>query len=238
MKLDILAIGAHPDDIELSAAGSLLKHIASGYKVGLLDLSQGELGTRGSAELRRQEGEVARNLLGALSRENVKLADGFFEHNETSIKRIIPFLRSHRPDIVLANALKDRHPDHGRAAKLTADACYYSGLQKIISVDSQGQEQSRWRPRAIYHYIQDFYTDPDIVVDISDHLEKKIDVIKAFRSQFYNPESKDLNTPISGKDFIEFIKARARQMGRLIGVEFAEGFISRNAIPVGDLCAL
>lgn len=228
MKVDILAIGVHPDDVELSCSGTLLRHIAAGKTVGLLDLTRGELGTRGTAEIRDQEAQEAARLMGAAFRDNARMADGFFQYSEENIRKIIPFIRKYQPEIVLANALDDRHPDHGRAAKLTADACFYAGLAKIPSQDEAGNAQERWRPKAIYHYIQDRNIQPDFVVDITDFIDKKFELIKAFRSQFHIPEAKEYNkelsTPISGKDFMDFLKAKGASYGRSAGFTYAEAF--------------
>ncbi|MCB0636199.1 MAG: bacillithiol biosynthesis deacetylase BshB1 [Lewinella sp.] len=226
--VDILAIAAHPDDVELACSGTLLKHIDQGYTVGILDLTRGELGTRGSAEIRANEAAEAARLMGATFRHNVGLADGFFPYSEESIRRIIPVIRTARPRIVLANSLSDRHPDHGRAAKLIADACYYSGLAKIETTDEHGRAQEHWRPHAIYHYIQDHNLTPDFVVDISPYLEKKMELIMAFGSQFYNPEAseyaEELESPISSKSFFDYLTAKAAAYGRIANYDFAEGF--------------
>ncbi len=242
MKIDILAIGAHPDDVELSCSGTLLRHIAQGKTVGLLDLTRGELGTRGTAEIRDREAADAARLLGAAFRKNLAMADGFFTWNEENIRRIARVLREHQPDIVLANAVSDRHPDHGRAAKLIADACFYSGLIKIETTDDQGEVQERWRPKAVYHYIQDHNLRPDFVVDISDYMDGKIELVLAFRSQFYNPEAgeyrNELQTPISGKDFLEGLRAKAAAYGRVAGFDYAEGFIAARTPGITDLFTL
>lgn len=228
MKVDILAIGAHPDDVELSCSGTLLRHLAAGKSVGLLDLTRGELGTRGTADIRDREAREAAELMGARFRYNAGLADGFFQHDRESILRIVRVIRECRPEIVLANAVSDRHPDHGRAAKLIADACFFSGLVKIPTYDEQGSPHERWRPRAVYHYVQDHDLRPHFVVDITEHMDRKIELVLAFRSQFYNPEakeySKELSTPISGEDFINFLRAKAATYGREAGFQYGEGF--------------
>jgi len=234
MKLDILAIGVHPDDIELACAGTLLKQISLGNKVGLLDLTRGELGTRGTPELRLQEAENARQLMGAEIRDNVGIADGFFQYDTETVKKIIPFLRKYRPEIVLCNTKNDRHPDHGRAAKLVADACYYSGL-KMIATEMDGEIQQEWRPKQTYHYIQDYHMEPDFVVDISDFFDKKIELVMAFSSQFYNPNSEEKDTPISSKAFIDFLEARAISYGRPIGAKYGEGYTVNRYVGVKDL---
>ena len=229
MKVDILAIGVHPDDVELSCSGTLLSHIDEGYTVGLLDLTRGELGTRGSADIRDQEAKDAAQLMGAKFRKNLGMDDGFFAYTRDNILKIIEVLRAHQPEIVLANALDDRHPDHGRAAKLVADACFYSGLVKIETHDEQGQVQERWRPKALYHYIQDRNLEPDFVVNITPYIDKKMELVKAFRSQFYVPDASnefknELSSPISGKSFMAFLRAKAATFGRVANFDYAEGF--------------
>lgn len=237
MKLKILAIGAHPDDIELSCAGTILKEIAAGAKVGILDLTQGELGTRGSAELRLEEANNSAEILGLSCRENLKFKDGFFENNEVHQVAIAKVLRKYQPDIVLSNAKHDRHPDHGRASKLISDACFYSGLRKIVT-EYDGVEQEPWRPKAIYNYIQDRFIIPDFVVDISPYVDQKIDAIKAFKSQFYNPASKEPESPLTMKNFFDFIKGRMADMGRYINVDYAEGFTVERPLGVNNLSDL
>ena len=242
MKIDILAVGVHPDDVELSASGTLLRHIAQGKTVGLLDLTRGELGTRGTAEIRDREAAEAAKLMGAAFRKNLGMEDGFFSYTKEALLKIIHILRLHQPEIVLANALDDRHPDHGRAAKLVADACFYSGLAKVITTDEQGKPQARWRPQAVYHYIQDRNLKPDFVVDISPWMDEKIKLVKAFKSQFYDPNEDqyagELSTPISGDDFIEFLYAKARAYGRGAGFEYAEGFNAARIPGLKDLFCL
>lgn len=242
MKVDILAIGVHPDDVELSCSGTLLRHIDQGKTVGLLDLTRGELGTRGTAEIRDQEAADAAQLLGAAFRENLEMKDGFFAHNPDNIKKIITAIRTHQPEIILCNAVDDRHPDHGRAAKLTADACFYSGLIKIPTFGTDGKPHERWRPKAIYHYIQDYNLRPDFVVDISDYMGQKLDLVKAFRSQFYVPEAaeyaQELSSPISSKSFMDFLKAKASTYGRPAGFDFGEGFLVARTPGLRDLFQL
>lgn len=241
-KVDILAIGVHPDDVELSCSGTLLRHAAQGKTFGLLDLTRGELGTRGTPEIRDQEGAAAAKILGAEFRWNVGLADGFFTHNPDSLRRIIHYIRACQPEIVLANAHSDRHPDHGRAAKLTADACYYSGLGKIVTENPDGTVQDKWRPRAVYHYIQDHNLEPDFVVDISDYFDHKMEAVLAYRSQFFLPEAEEYaaeaQTPISGKQFRDFLRAKAAAYGRAAGFDLAEGFNVNRTIGVQDLFRL
>ena len=239
MQVDILAVGVHPDDVELSAAGTLLRHIDMGYTVGLLDLTRGELGSRGSASIRTKEGNEAAIKLGAKFRENLDMPDGFMEYSQENLISIIRVIRRSRPKIVLANALADRHPDHGRAAKLIADACFYSGLLKIETQEDNGNRQEKHRPDHLYHYIQDRNREPDFVVDISEFLKKKMEVIRCFRSQFddhlpgeYADQAK---TPISGKDFMAYIEAKARSFGREAGFEFGEGFETSRHLGVTNL---
>jgi len=232
-KVDILAVGVHPDDIELACSGTLLHHINMGKSVGLLDLTRGELGSRGSAEIRDQEAAKSARLMGAAFRDNLAMADGFFKHTPENIKKIIEVIRACQPKIVLANALEDRHPDHGRAAKLVADACFYSGLIKIETAGRDGQQQEKWRPQAVYHYIQDHNLTPDFVVDITPYVDEKMKLILAFGSQFYNPNEpkseQEVATPISGKQFFDFLKAKAAAYGRIANFDYAEGFnVSRT----------
>jgi bacillithiol biosynthesis deacetylase BshB1 len=239
MKLDILAIAAHPDDIELSASGTIIKSIKQGKKVGILDLTKGELGTRGTAELRAKEAEAASEVMGIAVRENVGLPDGFLNNVKEQQLAIIPFIRKYRPDIVLANALADRHPDHGMGAALAAKSCFLSGLKAIQTLDENGNSQEAWRPKTVYHYIQDRYMSPDFVVDISAEWAKKVESIRAFSSQFYvGKDDNEPVTPISTPDFMKFLESRARDYGRSIGVQFGEGFVADRTIGVSDLANL
>lgn len=235
MKLDILAVGVHPDDVELGCSGTILHHISQGHSVGILDLTQGELGTRGNAELRLEEAEHSRQILGVKCRENINIADGFFTHNEENLRKIIRIIRKYQPSIVLANAIEDRHPDHGRAAKLTADACFLSGLPKIVTFDDDNNEQVAWRPNTVCHYMQDRSLKPDFVLDISPFIQTKLEAIYAFKSQFYNPSSDEPETPISSKNFIDSVLAKDKVYGRLINVEYAEAFIATRTIGVRSL---
>ncbi len=229
MKLDILAFAAHPDDVEISCSGTILKHIDLGYKCGVVDLTQGELGTRGSAQLRLQEAERAKAILGLEARENLGFADGFFLNDRAHQIPIIKMIRKYRPEIVLANSVHDRHPDHGKAAKLVVDACFLSGLIKIDT----GQEA--WRPQAVYHYIQDEYIHPDLTIDITPYFDRKMESIKAYTSQFYIPDSDLPETPISGQDFMDFLIGRAKLVGRPIGAKYAEGFTAARNVGVKNL---
>lgn len=235
MKLDILAIGVHPDDVELSASGTILKHIALGKTVGVLDLTRGELGSRGSAELRTEEANKSASILGLSVREQLNMADGFFENNESHQKQIIHIIRKYQPEIILCNAVSDRHPDHGRAAKLTADACFYSGLSKVETRVDDNEIQPTWRPKAIYHYIQDNFIEPDFVIDITAQMDKKMESIMAFSSQFFDPNSKEAETPISSKNFMEYVKAKGSVFGRAINCDYAEGFTVNRYIGVENL---
>ena len=234
MKLDILAIGVDPDDVELGCGGTILKHVAAGYKVGILDLTVGELGTRGSGPLRLVEAENAKNILGVSVRENLGLRDGFFKNDEESQLKIIEIIRKYQPDVILANAPDDRHPDHGRAAQLTYDAYFLSGLRRI-ETSLNGETQKEWRPKSFFHYIQAKYLTPDFVVDVSEHFDKKMESIFAYKSQFHDPESKEPQTFISSPEFIEFVKSRYRDFGSSIGAEFAEGFIAKKIIGFDDI---
>ncbi len=234
MKLDILAIGAHPDDVELSCSGTLLKHIAMGKKVGVLDLTHGELGTRGSGELRLKEAAASAKIMGLHYRENIGIPDGFFENSKENRIKIARVIRQYQPDIVLANALEDRHPDHGRGAKLISDACFIAGLIKV-PIEGQDGLLDRWRPKAVYHYIQDNHLHPDFVIDISEFIEKKMECIQAFASQFYDPTSNEPGSPISDKNFLESVKAKNSVFGRSIQVAYAEGFNVQRPIGVDNL---
>jgi bacillithiol biosynthesis deacetylase BshB1 len=233
-KVDILAIGVHPDDVELGCGGTILKHIDLGYSVGILDLTMGELGTRGSAELRMIESEKARQFCGAKFRHNLQLADGFFENDRSSKLRIIEVIRACQPDIILANAKRDRHPDHGNASKLIYEASFLSGLEKIETTLSE-EKQKKWRPRKLLNYIQDYHTDPHLVIDISAYMDKKIALVKCFDSQFYDPNSLEDETPISTQSFFDFLKGRALSHGRRIDAEYGEGFTCDTYIGVDEL---
>ena len=224
MKVDILAFGAHPDDIELGCGGSLAKAVAQGKKVGLIDLTQGELGTRGSAEIRKQEATEAAKLLNASFRKNLGFRDGFFVNDEAHQLEVIKTIRAHQPNIVLCNAIDDRHIDHAKGSQLVSDACFLSGLNKIVTKDNEGNTQPAWRPAQVYHYIQWKEITPDFVLDISEYIDKKLEVIQAYSSQFYDKESKEPSTPISSKNFLESVRYRAKNLGRLAGVDAAEGF--------------
>jgi len=237
MKVDILAFAAHPDDIEISSAGTLIKHIAMGKTVAIVDLTQGELGSRGTAETRFVEAEASSKIMGISARVNLKMADGFFDLTKENKLKIIEQIRYFQPEIVLCNAIYDRHPDHGRGGELVSEACFLSGLLKIETTYN-GQSQKKWRPNSVFHYIQDRYIKPDFVVDITPYVEQKINALKAFKTQFFNPESNEPKTPISGQEFFDFLKGRWRDFGRNIGVEYAEGFTTERVPGVEDITLL
>lgn len=237
MKLDILAFGAHPDDVEISMGGTILKYTAQGKKTGIVDLTEGELGTRGNVETRYAEAEASSKFMGIESRVNLQMKDGFFQHNEENLMKIIEQIRRFKPEIVFANSITDRHPDHAKGAKLVAEAAYLSGLTKIKS-SWLGVEQEAYRPRLTLHYIQDFFIEPHIVFDVSSFMEQKIEAIKCYKTQFYNPNSDEPDTPISGKDFFDFLRGRMKEFGRPIGAEYAEGFTSNKFIGITDLFQL
>lgn len=229
MKVDILAIGAHPDDVELGCGGTVAKLISEGKTVAIVDLTQGELGTRGTNFTRAEEAANSAKILGISSRENLKMKDGFLTNSEEHQMQIVKIIRKYQPEIVLANAIDDRHPDHAKAAKLVSDACFLSGLVKIETV-SEGENQKPWRPKQIFHYIQWKNIAPDFVIDITNFMEKKIEACLAFKTQFYDPNSTEPMTPISTKDFLESLTYRAQDLGRLSGVEFAEGFTTEKLL--------
>ena len=234
MKLDILAIGAHPDDIELSCGGTILSHVSQGLTVGILDLTKGELGTRGSAETRLIEAAAAAKIMGVSARENAGFADGFFTNDKAHQLEVIKYIRKYQPDIILANAIYDRHPDHGRAAQLIDDATFLSGLARIeTSIDGVAQEP--FRPRAVYHYIQSLDVTPDFAVDITPYFDQKVEAIMAYRSQFFDPNSKEPETFISSPDFLEFIKSRCLHFGVPLGVKYAEGYTTKRLMGVYNL---
>jgi bacillithiol biosynthesis deacetylase BshB1 len=240
MKLDILAIGVHPDDVELGCSGTLINEIKAGKKAGIVDMTQGELGTRGTIDTRYQESAAAAKIMGIAVRENLKMRDGFFENNEESKLKLISAVRKYQPSIVIGNVLHDRHPDHGRAGNLIAEACFLAGLSKIETKDDKGNQQSRWRPTYVLHYIQDWYHEPDILIDISDVFEQRMKAIEAYSTQFHSSTSgnEGPQTYISTPDFLESVIARARMFGKRIGVKYAEGFISEKKIGIRTLDAL
>lgn len=234
MKLDILVLAVHPDDAELGCSGTIAKHIALGKKVGIVDFTRGELGTRGSAEIRDEEAADSAAILGIHARENLRFRDGFFTNDEEHQLAIIRMIRKYQPEIILTNALHDRHPDHGRAGDLSNDACFLSGLPKIHT-EIDGVPQEAWRPRLILQYIQDRYIEPDIIIDITPFMPIKIASIKAFKTQFFNPDHEEQETYISSPEFFDSVIGRAREFGKSIGATYAEGFTSRKLLGVNDL---
>ncbi|MCU0381332.1 MAG: bacillithiol biosynthesis deacetylase BshB1 [Chitinophagaceae bacterium] len=240
MKLDILAIGVHPDDVELGCSGTLINERNRGKITGVIDLTQGELGTRGTVETRYQEAAKAAEIMGVATRENLKMRDGFFRNDEEHQLLLIRKIRQYRPEIIIGNVLDDRHPDHGRAGKLIADAAFLSGLAKIETLDDQGAPQQKWRPKYVLHYLQDWYHEPNLLIDISDSFEQRMDAIKAYSTQFYTDPSgrEGPQTYISSPDFLDSVIARARMLGKRIGVRYAEGFITEKMIGISSLDAL
>ena len=234
MKLDILVFAVHPDDAELGCSGTLLKHIAEGKKVGIIDFTRGELGTRGSAEIRDTEAADSAKILGLHVRENLKLRDGFFKNDEEHQLALIKMVRKYQPEIVLTNALHDRHPDHGRAGDLANDAIFLSGLRRI-ETELDGVAQTAWRPRLVLQYIQDRYIEPDVIIDITDFMETKLAAIRAFKTQFDSPDNKEPQTYISSPEFLEAVISRAREFGKSVGATYAEGFTSRKLLGVDSL---
>lgn len=234
MKVDILAFGAHPDDVELSASGTILKSVQQGKKVAIVDLTQGELGSRGTIETRYAEAADAATILGIEARVNLKMEDGFFQHSPENLLKIVEQIRYFKPRIVLANAIQDRHPDHPKGSKLVSEACFLAGLRKIETTFN-GEQQEAYRPEVVYHYIQDRYSKPDFVVDVTEFVEQKFDSIRAYTTQFFDPNSTEPQTPISGKEFFEFLRGRMAEFGRQIGVQYAEGFTVERLIGVEDL---
>ncbi len=236
-KLHILAIAAHPDDLELGCAGTLIKHARAGQAVGILDLTESELSTRGSVELRREEARMAAELMGMSVRENARMADGFFRNDEEHQRRLISYIRHYRPEIVIANAISDRHPDHGRGGRLIADACFLSGLARIVT-ERDGVAQKAWRPKRVFHMIQDRPMEPTFIVDITDTFDLKMQAIKCYGSQFYDPTSSEPLTYISTGKFLEELKSRDALMGKRIGTAYGESFVCENIPGIADLDAI
>lgn len=234
MKLDILVLAAHPDDAELGCGGTIVKYVAEGKKVGIIDFTRGELGTRGTADTRKAEAEASASILGLSVRDNLGFRDGFFTNDEAHQKQVIQQIRKYQPEIVLANAVTDRHPDHGKAASLAFDSCFYSGLTKVETA-LDGKPQSAWRPKALYHYIQSQYIVPDVVLDVSAHWDRKMEAVKAFKSQFYDPNSSEPETYISSQGFMKMLEARGIELGHSIGAKYGEGFTVRRTIGVDSL---
>ena len=239
-KLDLLAIGVHPDDVELGCSGTIINEIKNGKTVGVLDLTQGELGSRGTIETRYEEAAKAAMIMGVHVRENLKMRDGFFKNDEEHQRRLIVAIRKYQPEIVITNSLEDRHPDHGRAAKLTTDSCFLSGLVKVETNDELGSQQEPWRPKYVFHYIQDRYHEPDFVIDISNVFEQRMDAVKGYTTQFYNPDNENdgPQTYISTSAFLDSIIARARVIGKKIGVQYGEGFNTEKSLGIKDLDSL
>jgi bacillithiol biosynthesis deacetylase BshB1 len=238
MKLDILAIGSHPDDVELGCSGTLISEINKGKKAGIIDLTQGELGTRGTVETRYAEAADAARIIGVSARENLKLRDGFFQNNEENQMKLVASIRKYRPEIVIGNILEDRHPDHGRGGWLIYDACFLSGLRQVKTVDEQGAEQEKWRPKMLLHYIQDRFYEPDIILDVTSVWEQRMESIRAYKTQFYDPQSTEPASYLSNPEFLEALSARARLLGKRIGVKYGEGFLSKKSIGINSLDAL
>jgi bacillithiol biosynthesis deacetylase BshB1 len=236
-KLHILAIAVHPDDIELGCSGILIKHANAGQTVGILDLTQGELGTRGTPEIRLQEAADAAKTMGVSVRENAGMRDGFFQNDEAHQKQLITYIRRWKPEIVIGNALEDRHPDHGRAGRLVADACFLAGLRKVDTTYN-GQPQEAWRPKRVFHMIQDRQLTPTFIVDVTEVHGRKLEAIQCYKSQFHNPHSKEPQTYISAQNFLEQVKYRDALMGKRIGTEYGEGLVSENTPGIADLNAL
>lgn len=238
-KVDILAFGVHPDDVELGCSGTIIASVAQGKKVAVVDLTQGELGTRGTIETRKTEAAEAARIMRVSFRENLQMADGFFQIDEVNTRKVIAAIRKYQPDIVLCNALEDRHPDHGRSSQLVEEAAFLSGLRKI-ETEADGQPQEAWRPKYVFHYIQDRYLKPDFVFDISAYMSQKINAVQAYTTQFYTsatPDSDEPQTYISTPDFLETIKARALMLGKRIGVKYGEGYLTKKMIGVTDFNA-
>ena len=238
MKLDILAIGSHPDDVELGCSGTLINEVKKGKKVGIVDLTQGELGTRGTVQTRYDEAANAAKIMGITVRENLKMRDGFFKNDEEHQMQLVRILRKYKPEIVIGNILEDRHPDHGRGGWLTYDACFFSGLRQVKTTGDDGQEQEKWRPKLLLHYIQDRFYEPDIITDVTEVWEQRMAAIRAYKTQFYDPNSDEPQSYLSSPEFIEALTARARLLGKRIGVKYGEGFLSKKSIGIKDLDSL
>ena len=238
MKLDVLAIGSHPDDVELGCSGTLINAVKKGKKVGIVDLTQGELGTRGTVQTRYDEAANAAKIMGITVRENLKMRDGFFKNDEEHQMQLVRILRKYKPEIVIGNILEDRHPDHGRGGWLTYDACFFSGLRQVKTTGDDGQEQEKWRPKLLLHYIQDRFYEPDIITDVTEVWEQRMAAIRAYKTQFYDPNSDEPQSYLSSPEFIEALTARARLLGKRIGVKYGEGFLSKKSIGIKDLDSL
>jgi bacillithiol biosynthesis deacetylase BshB1 len=237
MKLDILAFGVHPDDVELGCSGTIIAAIAEGKRVGVIDLTKGELGTRGNAETRKIEAAHAAKVMGVSIRENLQMADGFFANDEAHQRKVIEIIRKYQPEIILCNAPEDRHPDHGRSAKLVADAAFLAGLRKI-KTEADGKHQEAWRPAYVFHYIQDRFIQPSFVIDVSKYFDKKIESVLCYTTQFNTTDTSEPQTYISSPQFLETVKARAMMLGKRIGVQYAEGFISEKLLGLKNFDAI
>jgi bacillithiol biosynthesis deacetylase BshB1 len=235
MKLDLVVMAAHPDDAEMSCGGTIASAIAQGKKVGIIDFTRGELGTRGTPEIRATESAATTKILHLSARENLGFRDGFFKNDEEHQMKLIAAIRRYQPEIVLANAIEDRHPDHGKGAALAVDACFYSGLRMIQTFDFDGKPQNAWRPKALYHYIQDRFIKPDLVVDISSFWDIKEASIRAYKSQFHDPNSTEPESYLTSPEFLEFLKARSQEMGHMIGSKYGEGYTKTKTIGIKDL---
>jgi N-acetylglucosamine malate deacetylase 1 len=235
MKLDIMVMAVHPDDAELACAGTIALHISKGLQVGIIEFTKGELGTRGTPEIRLAEAQESSKILDIKIRENLGFKDGFFANDEEHQKKLIQKIRKYKPEIVLTNGLEDRHPDHGRACQLAMEACFYSGLRMIETQNDDNSPQEAWRPKAVYNYIQDRYIEPDFVIDITPFWEIKLASIKAFGSQFFNPNTDEPKSYISSSEFLEFVEARSKEMGHKIGVLHGEGFTKTKMMGVNNL---
>lgn len=238
MKLDILAIGSHPDDVELGCSGTLIKEVKNGKKAGIIDLTRGEMGTRGTIETRFEEAANAAKIMGLSVRENLKMRDGFFKNDEEHQLQVVKMLRKYKPEIVIGNILEDRHPDHGRGGWLVYDACFLSGLSQVKTSGEDGREQEKWRPKMLLHYIQDRFYEPDFIVDVSDVWEQRMESVKAYKTQFFSGDNGGPQTYISSPDFMEALTSRARLLGKRIGVKYGEGFLSKKDIGLQSLDAL
>lgn len=237
MKLDVLVFAAHPDDSELSCGGTILSLIAQGKKVGVVDFTRGEMGTRGTPEIRDAEAAAAAEILGLSVRDNLGFQDIFFSHDDEHAIKVVKKIRQYQPDIILANAIEDRHPDHGRAASIVKRAFFLAGLKKL-ETEVDGKPQENWYPKNLYHYIQTEYMKPDFVVDVSEHWEKRMEAVKAFKSQFFDPNGEASNTLISTPEFMELLDARGKEMGMSIRVKYGEGFVCDRMPGVSDLFSL
>lgn len=237
LKLDILVLAAHPDDAELGCGGVIAKHVALGHRVGIIDFTRGELGTRGTVQTRDAEAQASSKILGLSVRENLNFKDSFFTNDEHHQREVAMVIRKYQPEIVLANATYDRHPDHGKGAGLSFDSCFISGLIKVETTH-EGKPQLPWRPRSLYHFIQSQYIQPDFIVDISEHWDTKMESVKAYKTQFYDPQSKEPATYISNPSFMKMLESRAQEYGHAIGVKFGEGFTVRRSIGVDNLFSI